>query len=255
MRDIDYKLFSDAQLFYSNLGYNNITVPWKIPADICEKVSGHRQEMIGSAEQSLYWLRSLNKLRDGRKYQAITPCFRYEDREDALHKKEFIKLELIKFNPERRFLDTLIGDAVKFFSQFEKIEIIDTDIGKDILINNIEVGSYYEKEVAGIRYVCGTGIALPRFQESLKLGYSEFPIKKGVLGEISKIEEEYQEFLGAVRQGNRIMSLVEVADLIGAIELYLEAIELYLEKNNLSIEDALKMSKDTKRSFLEGQRK
>jgi hypothetical protein len=38
--------------------------------------------------------------------------------------------------------------------------------GEDLLVNGIEVGSYYNRE----NYSCGTGIALPRFSVALRKG-------------------------------------------------------------------------------------
>ena len=52
-------------------------------------------------------------------------------------------------------------------------------------------------------------------------GYHTHLMKKGVLGEISKIREELDELIDAHEQKARILALCEVADLVGAIELYL----------------------------------
>lgn len=43
-------------------------------------------------------------------------------------------------------------------------------------------------------------------------------IKKGVYGELSKIEEELQEAYDAQEQGQDLMLLIELADMVGAIE-------------------------------------
>jgi hypothetical protein len=53
-------------------------------------------------------------------------------------------------------------------------------------------------------------------------GYHLRTIPKGVLGEISKIHEEYEEVLDAIEQGSVIMELVELSDLYGAFESYTE---------------------------------
>ena len=52
-------------------------------------------------------------------------------------------------------------------------------------------------------------------------GYHLEEIVKGKIGESSKILEEVQELIDAEQQGVRIMVLVELSDLIGAIEAYL----------------------------------
>lgn len=80
-------------------------------------------------------------------------------------------------------------------------------------------------------------------------GYHLAVIEKGILGELSKIEEELAELKDARAQGVRIMELVELSDLIGAVEAY-------LEKNHpdTTIIDLMKMSDVTKRAFRNGRR-
>lgn len=52
-------------------------------------------------------------------------------------------------------------------------------------------------------------------------GYHLKQIKKGSIGEISKIQEEIDELQDAHNQQSKIMELVELSDLVGAIKLYL----------------------------------
>lgn len=52
-------------------------------------------------------------------------------------------------------------------------------------------------------------------------GYHLRPIQKGVVGEASKIREEAEEFIEALEQGVAVMALVELSDLIGAIQSFL----------------------------------
>lgn len=78
-------------------------------------------------------------------------------------------------------------------------------------------------------------------------GYHLTPIAKGVLGEPSKIIEEAAEFADAVAQGAKIMGLIELADLLGAIKAY-------LVKHNLTLEDLETMSSITERAFANGRR-
>lgn len=84
---------------------------------------------------------------------------------------------------------------------------------------------------------------------SFKEGYHIKNINKGVLGEISKIQEELDELKDSKEQGSKIMELVELSDLIGAIEFYLEK---YHE--GININDLKKMSDITKRAFINGRR-
>jgi hypothetical protein len=74
-------------------------------------------------------------------------------------------------------------------------------------------------------------------------------IRKGELGEISKIQEELDELTDAMTQNCRVMALLELSDLIGAIELFLEE-----NFSGFTIEDLLTMQRITKRAFLNGAR-
>lgn len=80
-------------------------------------------------------------------------------------------------------------------------------------------------------------------------GYHLDVIPKGELGQASKIAEEAAEFADAVKQGAAIMALLELADLIGAIEAYLT-----LHHPELSMADLLVMAAITKRAFENGHR-
>lgn len=82
-------------------------------------------------------------------------------------------------------------------------------------------------------------------------GYHLRPISpQGVYGEISKIEEELDELKEAMEQNNVILALVEAADLLGALEGFLEQ-----HFDNVSLYDLQQMSDATKRAFLSGKRK
>lgn len=81
-------------------------------------------------------------------------------------------------------------------------------------------------------------------------GYHLKDIKKGVLGEASKILEETQEFIDAVEQDVSIMALVELSDLYGAMKLYLEKYH-----PSMKMEDLDKFSFVTERAFRTGKRK
>jgi hypothetical protein len=80
------------------------------------------------------------------------------------------------------------------------------------------------------------------------MGYHLRPIKKGVYGEFSKIQEEIEELQDAHEQDNRILEIVEITDLLGAIDGY-------LIKNNLTLDDAVQMMRLTQKAFEEGDRK
>lgn len=79
------------------------------------------------------------------------------------------------------------------------------------------------------------------------MGYHVRDIPRGVFGEPSKIIEESLEFQDAIEQNNKIMALVELADLIGAIEAY-------AAKSGITLEDLVAMKDATKRAFQDGTR-
>ena len=79
-------------------------------------------------------------------------------------------------------------------------------------------------------------------------GYHKTDVKKGKLGEISKIDEEYFELQDAHTQGNPVMEICELCDMIGAIEAY-------VKKFNLTLTDLIKMKDATKGAFESGYRK
>lgn len=82
------------------------------------------------------------------------------------------------------------------------------------------------------------------------MGYHITQIPKGTVGESSKLLEEVHELIDAEQQSSKIMALVELSDLIGAIELYLEK-----HHPDTKLEDLKKMSDITRRAFRTGVRK
>lgn len=80
------------------------------------------------------------------------------------------------------------------------------------------------------------------------MGYHNKVIPKGVLGEFSKIREEFLEAEDAIEQDNKVMILIELSDLLGAIEQY-------TAKYNITLEDLIIMKEATKRAFKDGSRK
>lgn len=80
-------------------------------------------------------------------------------------------------------------------------------------------------------------------------GYHITPIAKGVMGESSKILEEVLELLDAEKQGCRIMMLVELADLQGAIKAFVEK-----QFRDMDVHDLEAMRRITERAFVNGHR-
>ena len=52
-------------------------------------------------------------------------------------------------------------------------------------------------------------------------GYHLKEIPRGEIGHFSKVNEEFLEFCDALEQKSHIMALIELADLVGSIKLYL----------------------------------
>lgn len=182
---INWHLFSKAITSYAHLGYQLIEVPWLVdqqainvtlpPSATPFTVSGcgELNQLVGSAEQSFIYLALQGKLSPG-KYMALTPCFR-DDKEDELHHKYFMKLELIDINPEPSTVpgeelwsyDQVMQDAKYVLSHLTRklIKIEKTKEGSDLTIDGIEIGSYGVRNHKNIIWVYGTGLAEPRFSK------------------------------------------------------------------------------------------
>lgn len=81
-------------------------------------------------------------------------------------------------------------------------------------------------------------------------GYHLIDIPRGELGEISKIREELDELLDAASQGVKVMELIELSDLVGAIEAYLERHHV-----GTTFDDLIRMKDITRRAFKNGRRR
>lgn len=83
------------------------------------------------------------------------------------------------------------------------------------------------------------------------MGYHIAKIPKGEYGEFSKIEEEFLELKDALNQNNKLMALIELSDLLGAMKAFL----LREYGSKIKLKDLKTMSKATKRAFKTGERK
>jgi len=81
------------------------------------------------------------------------------------------------------------------------------------------------------------------------MGYHTKKIEKGILGEASKIIEEIQEWEDAHTHDNPVMELIELSDLLGAIEAYT------IGKYNINLRNLLVMTRATQSAFKDGSRK
>jgi phosphoribosyl-ATP pyrophosphohydrolase len=80
-------------------------------------------------------------------------------------------------------------------------------------------------------------------------GYHVTDIPRGELGELSKVQEEMLEAIDAKTQGSELMVLIELADVLGAIDAYLER-----HHPSIRLDDLRKFSEITKRAFQNGHR-
>jgi hypothetical protein len=80
------------------------------------------------------------------------------------------------------------------------------------------------------------------------MAYHKRQITKGTLGETSKIREELEELEDSLEQNNKIMALVELSDLYGA----LKAVAINL---GVTMKDVRIMHKATESAFKDGTRK
>jgi ornithine carbamoyltransferase len=81
------------------------------------------------------------------------------------------------------------------------------------------------------------------------MGYHKAKIKKGEKGELSKVMEEVLEAIDAKDQECELMVLMELSDVIGAINLYLKK-----HHPSLTVADLMKMAKLTESAFIDGDR-
>lgn len=80
-------------------------------------------------------------------------------------------------------------------------------------------------------------------------GYHVTEIPRGEIGSSSKLLEEVLELIDAERQECKIMALIELSDLMGAIRLYLQH-----HAQGITVDDLEKMSSITIRAFESGRR-
>jgi hypothetical protein len=80
------------------------------------------------------------------------------------------------------------------------------------------------------------------------MGYHKREIPRGTYGEFSKVVEELEELKDAQEQGCRILELVEITDLYGALAGYVE------KHFGMTMDDVKQMAELTRSAFSEGER-
>jgi seryl-tRNA synthetase len=192
----DFVLIEQALSHYICAGFEFKEVPWHVseetiknttPKDVKLYTLESDEFLVASAEQG--FLNIWDELEPDKFYCGLTPCFR-PDVIDEFHKRYFMKLELfcrIETKQPNLVLDQFVGTAKALFSTIEwdktvkpKVwsigfsEYDKTTVNKDILIEDIEVGSYLVHKHEDKVWVCGTGIAVPRFRQAYAKFESRF---------------------------------------------------------------------------------
>lgn len=165
---MNYSLISHAIEYYKSIGYTWIDTPWVVPLeDLSLTFPGFREKtemgyLVGSAEQGFINLMRTKGLPAG-KYISAGPCFRFEDNEPPYKLPYFFKVELCKVGSED--YSDLLRDSRSFLGG----EVVRTPIGHDIELNGLEVGSYGSRNINGLVWAYGTGIAEPRYSQAKAL--------------------------------------------------------------------------------------
>lgn len=275
--EIDYTLLGLAANFYKKAGYENVETPWivdyrEIVSTAPNNLPGYAVEVIPpcgdnpskeflvcSAEQGFVYMLNRYLLSPEQLYYSVSPCFRYED-DTEIHSKEFMKLELFSYSTiYSNAIDLMnihIANALTFIKGHvdKNVSTLEnSDAGIDIIsYNGIELGSYGVRRIGDFYIAYGTGIALPRASlvfSQTKKGYHNTIIPRGKLNTSSKILEEVYELIDSEQQGNKIMALCELSDIIAAIKMYVE-----VNHSDITLNDLIKMAEVTDDAFKSGRR-
>lgn len=194
---MNYDNIAKALSFYQQRGYVYLEdAPWQVgrtayyatkPKDAIDLQLfadvgplAHLGYPVASGEQSF-----IQMMLDGQPIKraiCVTPCYRYEPKVDMLHRRYFMKAELINAqDTDEGHLIHMIHDACAFFEQFFAVRVVKTPIGYDIVEKStrFELGSYGIREVElkpnltncpteTIRWIYGTACAEPRLSTAIQ---------------------------------------------------------------------------------------
>ena len=186
---INYTRLTEALDYYTKVcGFIYKDVSWLVNEEISNITKPDERKnffvrdkvLVASAEQSFLQKVLIDKsLEYDENYIAITPCFRDEPVLDELHNLFFMKAEMfcrIKSTKDGyKLLDLYIRAAQAFFERYNiKTKVVDTGCTFFLTIQSydiidektgIELGSYSLNELKheANMWVCGTGLAEPRF--------------------------------------------------------------------------------------------
>ena len=270
-------MFENLNLFHMEAP-TSLEVPFEIGSITCDDKSSYIEGsegkvLIGSSEQ--YFLLIREQLTINTRYEMTTLCYRPKDEYkgkyyNCVFKKSELHIPLgldymdhdlgfYAYEVMKNYIKQGLGESCRYRTQVQEVqktglcrEISQLDL--EYLDDEgewVELGSFGIREFENYRWLYGTLFSYHRFEILSKqtFGYHLHPIKKGNLGEVSKITEEYEEFLDGVEQDNPVLQLVELSDLLGAIDSYSKS------KFNIGLEDLMKMTSATRRAFESGKRK
>ena len=171
--------------FHLQHGYRDLPQPWiasqrameaTLPPGAAATVLHGEDLLVGSAEQAFIDRMLEGTIHPG-KWQTLTPCFRRENQYDEWHLPYFMKLELIDYMPTgnaRHRMNDMIAQAQAGFEMLlgttleaePQTYLAKTDIGWDLMLRGVEIGSYGVRLFEGHCWVYGTGLAEPRFTQA-----------------------------------------------------------------------------------------
>lgn len=178
MNPLSWTRLAAAMEFYSGYGFKYVDVPWIVdhaamfttPPErgvYAECIgSSHTPTdgyLIGSGEQGFIDLIQAG-VTPPTLAMTCTPCFRDEESHDDITRPYFMKVELASFDPLKGHI-WMAEIARKFMMRFGRaIMQVSTDIGVDLQMGGVEVGSYGNRLVPDWgEFSYGTGLAEPRF--------------------------------------------------------------------------------------------
>lgn len=183
-------------LWVGEWGLTFVDLPWIVPAAYTapttpadrKDITTPHGSFVASGEQSFLQLWSEGRLpASAEGYIGWTPCLRDEPQLDQHHQHGFMKAEWFVPFPEgavcgrvmARLATMLIRQRMVFqhlaalsmgvrsYEAPEPTSVI-TGVGQfDYELGSLEIGSYGGREFQGRRYLFGTALALPRFQQAL----------------------------------------------------------------------------------------
>lgn len=190
---VNWSRLGRAVDFYRQRGYQYVEVPWAVSPE-ATAITCPRPEftaevegwgsLVGSAEQSFIQMLMDETLTPG-KYVACSPCVRLGDVQDDLHQVGFMKVELFRTDrTDDSAVESVIEDARLFMNLelsehfiFNRtaapyVDRVQTPEGFDLELHGIEVGSYGRRSHPRMwsDWICGTGLAEPRFSTARALG-------------------------------------------------------------------------------------